>query len=251
MALLNCTVKSGVLGMNVPLTVVLPFEDPANSRENCSVLYLLHGLSDAHDAWHRYTSAERYARNNNMVLVMPTVYRNFYTNMEYGGRFFDYVADELPEIIKMLFGLTFPKERTFVAGNSMGGYGTLKLAMRRPEKIGACAAFSAVTDIEKIYSEHTLMSEREYLSIFGESVKPEDNLFSLAEEVAKTSPENRPKIYMACGFNDFLYDHNVRFDGKLTELGIAHTYEEWEGVHDWFFWDTALPKAMEFFKNSK
>ena len=60
------------------------------------MLYLLHGLSDDHTAWLRYTSVERYAAAAGVAVVMPAVGRSFYANEVSGGRYWDYVADELP-----------------------------------------------------------------------------------------------------------------------------------------------------------
>ena len=53
------------------------------------VLYLLHGLSDDHTAWLRYTSIERYAVARGLAVVMPAVDRSFYANEAHGHRYWD------------------------------------------------------------------------------------------------------------------------------------------------------------------
>ncbi len=80
-ATINCF--SDVLEVGVTFTVVLPQVTQAQvgveSVERVGdppVLYLLHGLSDDHSAWTRYTSVERYADARGLAVVMPAVSRS-------------------------------------------------------------------------------------------------------------------------------------------------------------------------------
>lgn len=97
------------------------------------MLYLLHGLSDNHSCWLRRTAVDRYAEEYGIAVVMPEVQRSFYCDMAHGPAYFTYIADELPQICQRLFRLSDKREDTFIAGNSMGGYGALKAALSRPE----------------------------------------------------------------------------------------------------------------------
>ena len=40
---------------------------------------------------------------------------------------------------------------------------------------------------------------------------------------------------------------NRRFDARATELGYDHLYLEWEGDHEWRFWQVAIQRALQFF----
>ena len=107
MALVTCDFFSDVLEVGCSMTVVLPQPTEeqigvAGQRHPATdfpVLYLLHGLSDDHTAWLRYTSVERYAAAAGLAVVMPAVNRSFYANEVNGGRYWDYIADELPGIV--------------------------------------------------------------------------------------------------------------------------------------------------------
>ena len=73
------------------MTVVLPQQteeqigvDGGGSDGPPPLLYLLHGLSDDHTAWHRYTAVARYAETAGLAVVMPAVARSFYTNEAHG-----------------------------------------------------------------------------------------------------------------------------------------------------------------------
>ena len=101
-----------------------PVEKPAYP-----VLYLLHGLSDDQTIWHRRTALERLVDSLGLVVVMPAVNRSYYADQANGYRYFTYVADELPQLVKKVLPVSSARKDTFVAGNSMGGYGAYKLAL--------------------------------------------------------------------------------------------------------------------------
>lgn len=247
MAFFNGTIRSDVLGMRTGVTLVLPFDVSSMSRQDFPVLYLLHGLSDDHTCWWRYTSVERYANERNMILVIPEVQRSFYTDMKYGLPYFTYVSDELPKKVERLIGITHRRNKTAVAGLSMGGYGALKCGFSRPDFFGYCAGFSSVTDSRRISCDFSLVPENQINGVFGSSVTPENDLLCLAENLAGLSREKRPQIYLTCGLDDFLYEDNRLLRSKLDNLKIDYTYEEWPGTHEWGFWDKSVEKAMNFF----
>src|SRR5919199_1869271 len=106
MALLRCDFFSDALSLSTSMTVILPQQTStqiglvgAVSDEPPPVLYLLHGLSDDDTIWLRRTSIERYVTPLGVAVVMPQVHRSFYTDEAYGGRFWTFVAQELPELV--------------------------------------------------------------------------------------------------------------------------------------------------------
>ncbi len=132
MALLTCDFFAESLGMGTSVTVVLPetTDDHGHTARppDPPLLYLLHGLSDDHTSWLRWTSAVRYAEEAGLVLVMPAVARSFYADEAHGHAYWEFVSEELPGVVGSFFGLSQDPGSTYVAGLSMGGYGALKLA---------------------------------------------------------------------------------------------------------------------------
>lgn len=57
-----------------------------------------------------------------------------------------------------------------------------------------------------------------------------------------------PKLMVLCGTVDFLYADNVRFHKEAKALGIAHTYREAPGDHEWPYWDKAIQYTFHFFR---
>ena len=90
------------------------------------------------------------------------------------------------------------------------------------------------------------MSLGEFELMFGEGapVPPEADVFALLEKAAKL--EDRPRLCSFCGTEDFLLETNRRFDARATELGYDHLYVEWEGDHEWRFWQVAIQRALQY-----
>ena len=243
MACFEGTIFSSSLGMMTSLRVSLPDRYLCGEkREPLPVLYLLHGLSDNHSQWGRRTSVERYAEDAGIAVVMPEAQRSFYTDMVYGLRYFTYVAEELPVLCRRLFPLSERREGTFIAGNSMGGYGALKAGLRFPERFGAAASFSGAVDVRARYDAH----REEFQAVYNGQINPEDDVFTLAEHI---DPAGSPRLFMTCGLSDFLLEDNRRLRDLMVSRGLPLSYEEQEGGHDWGYWDTRIraliPRLIE------
>lgn len=240
------TIRSGALGMDTLANVILPYDPVADTeRPPCTkTLYLLHGLKQNADAWPRFSSVERFASVHGYALVIPEVQRSFYTDMAMGMPYFTYLTEELPATVHAMFRLPEGPENTFAAGLSMGGYGAMKCALTRPDVFGGAICLSSAffrLDEPEALSNFT---RSELSGIIGAELKrgQADDLIGMLERFPTERP--RPLLYLACGAEDFLYDHNQRMRDALTEHDFPHLYEEWPGVHDWVFWDKAIERGM-------
>jgi S-formylglutathione hydrolase FrmB len=90
---------------------------------------------------------ERYAMRYGVAVVMPELWRSFVCDMAYGRALFSYLTEELPTQLSQQFGLDTSPERSFLAGQSVGGYGAMKCALTYPERYAGAAAFSAPLDL--------------------------------------------------------------------------------------------------------
>lgn len=238
MANLFVEMYSKVLGKQVTLNVIMP-QLPKGAK-GCKCLYLLHGHSDNFSGWMRRTSIERYAEKYNLAVVMPDAQKSFYVNTVLGENYYDYIAKELPEEIEAMFNISSSNSDRYIGGMSMGGYGALKLALREDGRYAAAISLSPVGDIRTFQKNNEHMR---WDSLFGaECVIPdEDDILTLAEKC-----RNRPRIYFAIGFEDFLYDNNRATVDKFNMLGYDFHYAEEKGDHTWEFWDRHIEKALEW-----
>ena len=239
---------SEALQIQTAVYVLLP-EAAHTEYENLRpipALYLFHGLSDDHTMWLRNTRIAQYARRYRLAVVMPAVNRSFYSDMAHGAKYWTYVSEELPRVMETFFPLSRAREGRFAAGLSMGGYGAMKLGLLKPDRYAAIAALSAPLRLEETVEHHTEDPEfwRELMDIFGDPqalVNGVGNL-SLAAEALK--PEDAPKMFVACGTEDFLFEANEAFTAQFKEKFHIDYRTQKGATHNWDFWDPAIRDAL-------
>ena len=244
MALLHVNFYSDVLGRSVHMDAILPERNPA---PRWRTLYLLHGMTDDHSIWQRRTSVERYAGERNLAVILPDGDLKWYTDTPWGENYFEFISRELVQLSRRMFPrLSRDRADTFVAGNSMGGYGALKCALKRPETFSKAASLSGALDAAALPSlPSPLVDESYWEDVFGpiDQISGSDNdLFA----AARACRENRPDVWMWCGTEDFLYDMNLRMREHLRNLGYRLDYGEGPGDHSWKYWDRELPRLMDW-----
>jgi S-formylglutathione hydrolase FrmB len=113
MALIHTNFFSESLGMCVAVDVILPQAsnrligmETTTTAEKHPVLWLLHGASDNHTIWQRRTSIERYVAPLGLAVVTPNAHLSSYADMAHGGKYFTYMADELPRLMRTFFPLS-------------------------------------------------------------------------------------------------------------------------------------------------
>ena len=261
MAFLHCTFKSVLLGREVGMNVVIPqhfysAQDRFNqaSGRKYRTLFLLHGLSDDHSAWSRYTSIERYAAARDLAVVMPDGGRSFYTDALNGFRYWSFISEELPSVAAEMFPLSLDYGDCFAAGLSMGGYGALKLAMRHPERFAAAVALSPVVDLQaRFNSPQSASWLPEMVNIFGSPEQARENgndLFALADSLA--GQPRQPKLLSICGLDDFMLEDNRNFNRHMQDIAYPEFhYFEYPGNHNWIFWDRYIQDALDFLLDGK
>jgi len=250
MALATCDFFSDVLEVGTSITVVLPqttqaqigVASDAGPAGPPPVLYLLHGLSDDHTAWTRYTSVERYAAAAGLAVVMPSVGRSWYADEVGGHLYWTYLSEELPQVVASFFRVSQEPSETFVAGLSMGGYGALKLALRHPERYAAAASLSGALDLVELAGrpERVGLFER----VFGDRGLEGDDLYRM---LAAADPGTLPALHLSCGTDEeVLMGANQRFAAQARELGADVTTVFVPGDHEWGLWDSLLPQVIDW-----
>ena len=119
----------------------------------------------------------------------------------------------------------------------MGGYGALMLGARFPEKFKAISGHSSITKLEQ-------MSEfvEEPIQSYTKEVEFPDVI-----DVIKKNKNFLPALRFDCGVSDSLIEANRLLHHQLLELNVEHTYQEFEGGHEWPYWQNHITKTLFFF----
>lgn len=265
MALLQVNLMSKSLMRTVPVQVILPVDKlifpgmPVREDKPYKTLYLLHGVFGNYTDWVSGTRLQRWAEENDLVVVMPSGDNAFYVDQTASHNLYgEFIGSELVELTRRMFPLSPKREDTFIAGLSMGGYGAVRNGLKYHETFGCVAGLSGAFVLESAlnmpYEAPMFIHSRAYMeSCFGNieqallsDMNPKVLVKTLCEKRAKDPQTPVPDIYIACGTEDFLIEANRDFRDCLAENGLEATYVEGPGVHDWDFWDTYIKKVLEW-----
>ena len=258
----SLTMESKILHKTVRYTIYLPF-DYYTSKRTYPVVYLLHGYSDNDEGWVHFGEANRIADEGiakgeipPMILVTPDAGTSWYINNYDGSvRYEDFFFKEFIPYIESHYHIRSGKSFRAVAGLSMGGYGALVYAMKHPGMFVSCAPMSAAirTD-EQIINFSSQRWKAIESVVYGPGLKGKDRLTKLLIEndplhmvqTADVKKLKSVKYYLDCGDNDHVTIGNSTLHILMTEHHIPHTFIMRHGRHNWTYWRTGLPGALEF-----
>lgn len=256
MALLQVNFVSQALMRTVPIQVILPVDKcvPGQPPRTAPypTLYLLHGMLGNYTDWVSGTRIQRWAEAHDLAVVMPSGDNRFYVDQPathdlYGA----FIGRELVEMTRRMFPLSHRRQDTFIGGLSMGGYGALRGGLCYPETFGAIAALSSANIPAMLDScsddAPQFFQQKRYLeALFG----PLDRIAGSDKDplaLADRLPADaRPRLYLACGLQDPLLPLNRALAAGLQDRGLAVTYREAPGDHEWDFWDSQIRCVVDW-----
>lgn len=238
------SVESKALGRTMRYRVLVP-EGYDSSLRRYPVLYLLHGLGGNYYDWTTRSNIADYTRALPLIVVMPDAENGWYTNSADGaGRYEDYITTDLPADVVEKFRTVNSRYGRAIAGLSMGGYGALKLALKRPAAFSVVGAFSGAFEVTRPGRLERIIGAQEserITRIYGppdSKTRVENDVFLLA---AALKPAAAPYVYIDCGISDNeLIGANREVVAALHKAGVAYEYHEVAGGHTWDYWDRQI-----------
>ena len=177
----------------------------------------------------------------------------------------DYIARDLVARVDSVYRTIPSRSARAIAGLSMGGYGAITLALAYPDVFSAAASHSGV--LSPLYvGPHPYARPPRYavneaelrenagskwpsmVLAFGRDTTgwwPRDP----GRRAARYSAADRarmPALMMDVGVSDAYLDQSRDLHATLDRLGIAHTYAEWPGTHDWAYWRTHARESLRW-----
>jgi S-formylglutathione hydrolase FrmB len=237
------SVYSKAMQKETRCVVIVPKGADANALP---VLYLLHGLGGDHHSWLQIKpELPRLADEMQMLIVCPNGgVRSWYLDspIDSSFRYETYMIHELIPYIDSHFSTVKTREGRAIAGLSMGGHGSLFLAIRHSEVFGAACSTSGSVDLLK-----KTFSWKYKEMILGDTICCKENWVS--NSVMTIADELQPgqlAIHIDCGTEDDLYMPNKRLHEKWGAMGIEHAYIEGPGRHDAAYWNRSIDSILLF-----
>lgn len=234
-------------GMKVGFNIILP-RDYASSTRRYPVLYLLHGYTDHYPAWVSYSGITDYARGYDEIVVMPEGDNGFYTN-SYADKnlaWEDFILLDLIPYVDGHYRTVASRQGRAIADLSMGGYGAIKIGLKRPEMFAAAASLSGALAAAR-WKRRPIddpVFEKLVAGVYGPPDSPTRAAEDPFELIKKVPADLRPQIYFSVGSEDFLLEENREFAKHLSGLKVPYQYREFPGKHEWPVWDREIQVVL-------
>ena len=242
---------SKLMGREMPYKLILPEDYSRENGAKFPVVFLLHGLTGRYNNWIEKTKLKQYSDLHNFIIVTPEGDNGWYTDSfsTPNDKYESYIVKELiPEIDKK-FRTVANRENRFIAGLSMGGYGSLKFGLKYPDMFSLVGSFSGALGAASLSATNAGAFigggiDKIYGPPDSETRKAND-IFTLIREVTPEKLKAMPFIYQSCGTEDFLIQNNRDFLALMNEKKVPHEYREFPGGHDWKFWDDQVREFLD------
>ena len=278
------TIPSAALGR--PLAVAIYRPDGPPPPSGWPVLYLLHGVNGDYRDWStlggvqgtldRLIAAHRIRP---MVVVMPEGGNSWYVDSAAvggPGNFETAILDDVPRAIEEDMPVRREREGRAIAGLSMGGYGALRLAFRRPDHYCAVASLSGAiwqnmplngSDDASIHAAGnyfrrvdpaTIVSGIDrppgaghFGGVFGKPFDVERfnaaNVFTLLAQQLHAGAR-LPAIYLTVGDHDShnLWRGSIALYETLMADDVNVDFRVTGGDHAWSLWRKSIEDALVF-----
>ena len=109
--------------------------------------------------------------------------------------------------------------------------------------------FSAVESFDRALDIANRMDEGGWPELFADifgtkelTRQPPHDLLALVDRfgVSDAARSTCPRLFQACGTEDFLYKDNQTFRRRAEAAGLPLTYMEQPGGHEWPYWDARI-----------
>ena len=252
------------------LDVYLPSGYRSHAHRRYPVLWLLHGHGDAYDSWPNPESGDLMHTANGFrgIVVMPEGDQGWYVDWWNSGRrgapgWESYHLRQLVPFVQHRFRIRSGRRWHAIAGLSMGGEGAIYYAEQRPGYFGTAASFSGPLSIQRPEWPNGFNTQgQDYDTVYGAV----NGFYATGHNpTALVANLQRTRLFVSVGDgrpdpsrpgevnNQFgqvaeldLHQHANDFVSAAEDAGETVTYDQHQGIHDWFYWRADLRHAIHW-----
>lgn len=216
--------------------------------ENVPIIVLLHGVYGSHWVWQSLGKADDVYREQRaqglreFVLVMPSdggvAEGTAYMPLTNGENYERWIVEDVNAATKEVVANVTDKSPVYLCGLSMGGFGALRLGCKYADKIAAVSAHSSITRLEDL-AHFTDVQKVLYPDFDSEEAS--------ILYWAKKHKTMLPPIRLDCGKSDVLFEANLNLVQGFNEADIPHSFDAFDGDHEWSYWQQHLGDSLQFF----
>ncbi len=165
----------------------------------------------------------------------------FYDGFDCYGNYGDYLLKEAIPFVEANYPVRRDREGRAIGGLSMGGAGAAVHAFTDPGRFCAVGLHGPAV----FYTEDGPGAPPWIYGIDDPQAFAQRDPAALARRFV--TPDDQPRIYLDCGWDDPLRASIEVFHAALLELGLAHDYHLAPGGHDGAYWAGQVPAYLAFY----
>ncbi|MEI7554464.1 alpha/beta hydrolase-fold protein [Candidatus Chlorohelix sp.] len=235
---------SAILSKQMSYRIYLPLDYFQYPNRRYPVLYMLHGLSGTYQEWVDYgllpvaDDMIQARQLNPFIIVLPLGEKSYWMNQQNNGlRWGDYMVQEVVQNVDTHYRTQATPQNRAIGGHSMGGHGSLQIALNNPDVFGIVGAHSP-----------TLRTLGQALDFFNDP-----NYYPSVDPVSLVQTKNISdyKIFLDIGNSDT--EWRPRFE-ELRDLLISRNanleWHIWNGNHGGEYWIAHVKYYLNFYANA-
>ncbi|MNX35340.1 Endo-1,4-beta-xylanase/feruloyl esterase precursor [compost metagenome] len=211
-------VFSSSMQKNIKTCVVVP-ENYKKSKKAFPVVYLLHGYSGNYRSWAKdFKELGKQVDQYGFIVVgVDGNYSSWYFDspIDPSFKYETYVVKELVPFIDKQYRTIADRKARAISGLSMGGHGALYLSFRHQDVFGAAGSMSGGVDFRPFPENWDIKKRLGSITEFPENWNQNTvtNMLDLVKD-------NKLKLIIDCGVDDFFMKVNRELHAKMLELKI-------------------------------
>jgi S-formylglutathione hydrolase FrmB len=230
---------------NIKTCVVVP-DNYKKSKKAFPVVYLLHGYSGNYASWAKdFKELGKQVDQYGFIVVgVDGNYSSWYFDspIDPSFKYETYVVKELVPFIDKQYKTIADRKARAISGLSMGGHGALYLSFKHQDIFGAAGSMSGGVDFRPFPEKWDIKKRLGSITEFPENWNQNTvtNMLDLVKD-------NKLKLIIDCGVDDFFMKVNRELHAKMLDLKINHDYIERPGEHNLKYWENSLKYQLLFF----
>ena len=240
------TIGTDTLAGRADICVFVP--PGTDELRNLPVAILLHGVYGSSWSWAfsggvHLLAMEMIQRGTlpNMIIAMPSdgLWGDGSAYLPHHQQDFEkWISTDVPLALAEALPQVSNQSAFFISGLSMGGFGALKIGVKYHHLFRAVSAHSSITALEQMN-----LFTNTAVSAYHQPDPVDETVLATILKFKDTLPP----IRFDCGQQDLLINQNRSLHEQLKDHQIAHQYEEFEGGHEWPYWQKNVSKSLHFF----
>lgn len=226
---------------NRDVSVYLPPSYATSPDRRYPVVYILHGFTDSDLGWFGWqehfvnvpAAMERAMEEGaarEMILVIPNAFTAYegsmYSSSAVTGDWETFIAEELVNYVDQHYRTIPERESRGLAGHSMGGYGTLRIGMKRPDVFSSLYAMSPCCLAPRLEPDSGAVTRAQQISQLDQVSDAEFLTKAMLASAAAWSPAPEdPPLYIDLPVEDGAMQSDVVAEWVANApLAMVHQY---------------------------